>query len=362
MDNEAHEHIKEQLETRKLTLEIEDLQKPLYFKASFYAVLGPTMLALATLGVGFYTGLFNIQNERIRNETTLLKIQELKLNAEVAQLRHDVDAEQKEVIAERQRMQTKLTNEEARLAEQILSIQSKAQGEIALERKKFAAESLQLAAAFDDQKRNLATELEQRRQQLSSVTEQVEAKNQELIKLRILYENSGVSTLLDQMSAADDLNPFNEASKALIEIIRNEHDKASILEKRLEAAIATAQVPAAQRRPGSRRANTDATFAVNIMYVLNVATQNHDWLVKLFDFALAEPNTPGLWSVFGAGDWNSTDEIEVMKFILRASRTLSLDHGDIGRALQVFQITKNLPLDVIPTALNIDCCPCSGGD
>ena len=37
MDNEAHEHIKEQLETRKLTLEIEDLQKPLYFKASFYA-------------------------------------------------------------------------------------------------------------------------------------------------------------------------------------------------------------------------------------------------------------------------------------------------------------------------------------
>ena len=77
---------KADLEKIKLDLEISEFKKPLLRKPSFYAVVGPTMLALCTLGVGAYTGLFsaqnerfNAQNERLRNETALLDIKKLNL-------------------------------------------------------------------------------------------------------------------------------------------------------------------------------------------------------------------------------------------------------------------------------------------
>ena len=77
---------KEELEKTKLNLEIGELSTPLYRKPALYAVLGPTLLAAATLSLGFYTGLFDVKNEAIRNQSALLEIRKIELNGEIALL------------------------------------------------------------------------------------------------------------------------------------------------------------------------------------------------------------------------------------------------------------------------------------
>ena len=55
-----HEEAVKALEIQKLEYEIFELRKPIYRKASFYAVVGPSLLAVITLFIGLYTGLFEV--------------------------------------------------------------------------------------------------------------------------------------------------------------------------------------------------------------------------------------------------------------------------------------------------------------
>jgi hypothetical protein len=332
MDNDQQDQTKDQLEKAKLALEIQDLRKPIYLKPAFYAVLGPTSLALVTLGIGFYTGLFNVQNERIRNETALLEIQKAKLNSDITTLRNDVATERQNLATERERINAELKNERDRLQVETQRIRSEAQQEITKEREKSDLEMQKLATAFDTEKRKLIAELEPLQEQIKSVEEQIKVKNRELGELRVESENRRIVTLLDQMKGDRNLNPFNVDSQGLIAFLRNEQDKASIVEARLQN-------------------ETDPLFKANIMYVLYNATQQRIWLDRLFEFVRIEQNAraSSIWKIFGAGRWVGDDELEVMKFILRQAAVLKLSHNQIGEALQRFQLPNNSPKEAITT-------------
>jgi hypothetical protein len=67
------------LELEKLTLEVEELRAPWWRKTSTYLNLLPITLALATLGVGFFTGFFDTEKSLLEIRTTKLQIDEDRL-------------------------------------------------------------------------------------------------------------------------------------------------------------------------------------------------------------------------------------------------------------------------------------------
>ena len=70
---------KEELERRKLTLEIEVLSRKWWQQPGYWAVLLPSLLALVTGVIGIRSGYFSALQERIRSEQALLRIQEDEL-------------------------------------------------------------------------------------------------------------------------------------------------------------------------------------------------------------------------------------------------------------------------------------------
>jgi hypothetical protein len=294
---------KDNLETEKLRLEIDELQKPLLRKPSFYAVVGPILLAFGTLGLGAYTGLFNAQNERfnaqnerLRNDTTLLEINKHKLNAENNVLRAEVDLEKKNLEKEKKEIDLKLAGERERLKETLESERAK-----------------------------MSAELGPLRTQLAAVTTEIDKKNRELGELP-------VHTLIDQMKRDSALTPFNQSSTTLMDLLEKDTEKIAIVDGR----IARLDNP---------------TLKANLLYVIYRAKPEPERLKALLEVIEENHNEQNIWSVIGAGGWGASDASEILPFILVNASRLSIQAK--GEALQIFHFPR-FNLKEIKTKLSVE--------
>ena len=74
---------KEQLQLRKLELEIKSLKRPFWQRPAFFASVTSLVVAVAGLLIGFYTGFFD-------NQKLLLEIEKSQLEVDVQKLREDL--------------------------------------------------------------------------------------------------------------------------------------------------------------------------------------------------------------------------------------------------------------------------------
>lgn len=291
------------LEKEKLRLEISELKKPLLWKPSFYAVVGPILLAFGTLGLGAYTGLFNAQNERfnaqnerLRNDTILLEINKHKLNAENNALRAEVDLEKKNLEKEKENINLKLADERERLKE-----------------------------TLENERAKMNAELSPLRTQLVAVNSEIEKKNRELAELQ-------VHTLVDQMKSDMALSPFNQSSKTLIDVLNNDRDKIAVVDERIARA-------------------DNAALKTNLLYVIYRATQEPERLKALLQLIGENYNEQYIWIVIGAGGWSASDASDILSLILVNASRLNIQAK--GEALQIFHYPR-FTAQEIKTKLSVE--------
>jgi hypothetical protein len=101
-----------ELEQRKLSLEVSDMEKPYWKRITFIAATIPSMLAALTLFIGFYTGFFE-------NKKTLLEIEKKELAASVEKLgieQKELKAAKTELLSTKQGLLNEMRELKERLA------------------------------------------------------------------------------------------------------------------------------------------------------------------------------------------------------------------------------------------------------
>lgn len=83
---------REELELRKLELEVRDLARPPWMRAVYIAALLPAMLALLTFVSAWMSGYFDRERLRLKEETVQLRAGRDALQAERAKLQGSVEA------------------------------------------------------------------------------------------------------------------------------------------------------------------------------------------------------------------------------------------------------------------------------
>jgi septal ring factor EnvC (AmiA/AmiB activator) len=114
-DSTIEPNWKQELERKKLALEIRELSRPWFQKPAYLAGLLPALIGIATVLVAWNSGYFNLQLERQRIDAANLQFQTTRLSAEIK----DLQAERERLQAQREELSKAI--ETARSEEKHLS-------------------------------------------------------------------------------------------------------------------------------------------------------------------------------------------------------------------------------------------------
>lgn len=162
---------REALEQRKLALEIAELGKPLWRKAGFYAVVGPTMLGITTLGIGFQTGYFDTATERLDAEKVLLKIEEYKLIEEIDQIKDTLKKQSDDFDRNQETIKAELDQQRQNLKKEKVAL-----------RAKFESDTKTMLAKFEEEKRRLQASIKLSEYELAALEKAREDLEHSLIE------------------------------------------------------------------------------------------------------------------------------------------------------------------------------------
>lgn len=102
---------KQELEERKLEIEIRHLERKWFRNPATLAALLPTLIALASIIYAFSNGLISVSKERVANQVTLLEYRKAQLLDAEALLKEETDrlkAERTELEAEKQAIEAEI--------------------------------------------------------------------------------------------------------------------------------------------------------------------------------------------------------------------------------------------------------------
>ncbi len=313
-----------ELEKRKLEIEISTLEKPLYLRASFYAVIGPTLLAVVTLFIGFFTGLFDAKNEKLQNERALLKIEETKLKFDINILEKKLNDEKILFTKEKNRIQNELSKGQKILEEERKKIHIKIEETLKSEKIRLASEKQNMIESFNAEKEALQSELEPLREEVGRLKEAIDKKNQELSGLLDELKNKEINTLFEQVANDATLTPHNDSLNTLIKKLKKDTDSVKLIMNLTEKS-------------------KNYLLKAHIYYAIYQATKANIWLNRLFEHLqkTVVEGDDNRYDVLGYGYWTESEEIIVTRFIIRISNKLS--NKTLGRALSFFHLAELKP-------------------
>jgi cell division protein FtsL len=92
---------REELELRKLELEVADFSRPAWLRASYLAALLPTVIAVLGFLAALLSGFFSDERRQLRQQTTQLQAERDSLSKEKDRLGVERDKERQDKMEER---------------------------------------------------------------------------------------------------------------------------------------------------------------------------------------------------------------------------------------------------------------------
>ena len=196
---------KEELERKKIELEIKDLERPFWKRPVYVLAALPTLLAVATLLVGLFNGYFS---------AALIKLENQKHDVE-AQIK-DFEAKRDELHSENERLKTEKESLETKIAELNQTTQGRI---ITLEKKRLELEVAN--STLSQQNNSLSTRKKETESELGRINKDLED----------LYTYTGtIISVADRLEASDLKNPESLDSTAkLVKSLQTSLEKWKLL-------------------------------------------------------------------------------------------------------------------------------------
>ncbi|WP_299688840.1 hypothetical protein [uncultured Tateyamaria sp.] len=301
---------KDDLERTKLEREIADLNRPAWRKPGIYAVIGPMILATASLGLGFWTGLFDLERTRLDNEKTLLELQKIEVQNDLEQGRVDLAIATEALRAAEEELAAKEANLSARAAE--IDVQL-AQLE--------ARYSAQLAEAQADRERQLA--------QIESAFQQ-ELEDQ---KAALAAGEARLATLQEQLASAETNTLINAVKENRTDILWGTPTDRLIRRAAEDADVARLVQRAAE-------AEDDPLFALAYMFILQKAAPTDALMDRIHAHFRAHSDDREVWYFASGAYWSAEDEIAILQTMGDIAATTPMTRGIAQDAVDLFHLPE----------------------
>ena len=206
LNNETADPELAALELEKLKLEVAALGKPIWKQSSFYTALFPIIVAVLTVGTGYYTGYFNTvkernayESEKIADQNNLLEAKKNKLDGDIKQYTEsntELRDQNQELKRDRDRLDQTIKEKTTELQSRI-DVLNKEVDDLSLEKKRLTSNLAELNEELKDPEFFLLAD------QLSS---QQIANNEAFVKLSVFLKKDPKTylALIERASRAPD--------------------------------------------------------------------------------------------------------------------------------------------------------------
>ncbi len=183
---------KEELERKKIELEIKDLERPFWKRPVYVLAALPTLLAVVTLSVGLFNGYFSASLTKLENQ------------------KHDLEVEVKQFQARRTELHTEneeLRKEKGTLEARIKQLQMTSEGQVTI--------------------------LEKKRLELEEISNTLSQQNENLLAQKRQLEN----TVVKMQSDFSKIYAFTDALDKAIRLLPSEEERSVITDDGLPGVL-----------------------------------------------------------------------------------------------------------------------------
>ncbi len=266
---------KEDLEHRKLLLEIKQLEVAWWKRPNVLGIVLPVALGFATLGVGYITGFFNTQRALLEIQTTELRLEKNELAGKRKLLKDSLQAERLYFKSEIKDYDSILTYERLKTTKEM--------GELEKQQLMAQAESAKLKKIITEEREKA-----------------IMARIQ--VNLEILLEDRKKPEW-----SRTRVNPQHPSIQKLINLLSTKDQRAI---DAVNLVIEKNQI--------------DTVIVGNLLYSLYKSTGDKNWLKELIRIGIAikegSPQSAEFWNIFSMGFWDVENSYEELIELMRDAK------------------------------------------